>query len=65
MNNTVNECGLASVGMPVVVSLLNKHLKLEEENYSVDVIEMVQARTVRDMIDVMKAAKDRSEKTGF
>lgn len=65
MNNTVNECGLASVGMPVVVSLLNKHLKLEEENYSVDVIEMVQARTVRDMIDVMKAAKDRSEQTGF
>jgi hypothetical protein len=65
MNNTSEECGLGSIGMPIVVFTLNKMLAKDHEDAAVTVSEMIQARTIADMVAVIDTAKSRASDSGI
>ena len=65
MNNTSEECGLGSIGMPIVVSTLNKMLAKDHRDASVNVSEMIQARSIADMVAVIDTAKSRASDSGI
>eukprot|EP00979_Chaetoceros_neogracilis_P001356 scaffold233_cov198-Chaetoceros_neogracile.AAC.20 len=65
MNNTSEECGLGSIGMPIVVSTLNKMLAKDRVDATVNVSEMIQARTIADMVAVIDTAKSRASDSGI
>jgi len=65
MNSTLEECGLSSIGMPIVVSTLNALLTKKHEDAVVNVSEMIQARSISDMVAAIDTAKARSSDNGI
>lgn len=54
---TLDECGLASIGMPVLVGLLNKNFSTKAKALSITPTDLVSARTILDMVKVVEDAK--------
>jgi len=65
MSSTLEECGLGSIGMPIVVSTLNKILSKEHEDVAVDVSGMIQAKSIAEMVAVIDIAKARASDSGI
>ena len=64
MDYTLEECGLASIGVPVLVNLLNKNFSTKERRLNVTVPDLVGAKTVGDMINVVDAVKALADDRG-
>ena len=57
----LEECGLASIGIPVLAGLLSKKYK----NISVPVTDLIEAETIAEVVLVIEAAKDLAEQHGI
>jgi len=62
---TLEECGLASIGVPALVSLLNKNLLQGNRRVTVVAADLVVAETIGDMAEVFDAAKQLAEHQGI
>jgi len=62
---TLEECGLASVGLPVLVGLLNKNFSRKSKALTITVADLIDVETVHDMVDVIDAAKDLADNQGI
>jgi len=62
---TLEECGLASIGMPALVALLNKNFSSATTKVTVAAAELVEAETIADMVDVVDASKALSKAQGI
>ncbi len=61
---TLEECGLASIGIPVLVALLNRSFSTKKREVSVTAADLVSAKTIADMVDAVHAAKERADAHG-
>lgn len=57
LESTFEECGLASVGLPVLVSLLNKHF-LKDKALRMTANDLVGAKTILDMVKKVEDVRD-------
>lgn len=64
LDSTLEECGLASVGVPIIVNLLNDNFSKKKQPLGVTAQDVVNARTIADMVKVVEAARDRMEHDG-
>lgn len=62
---TLEECGLASIGVPAVVTLLNKNFSQGNRRVTVVAADLVVAETIGDMAEVIDAAKQLAEHQGI
>ncbi len=62
---TLEECGLASVGVPVLVGLLNKTFSKRSRALTITVADLIDAETILDMVEVVEAAKDLADDQGI
>ena len=65
VSNTVEECGITSIGMPVLEGMVNKYLAMNDEDAEIDISEMIQAKTIGDLVDVIDAARARATDNGI
>ena len=61
---TLEECGLASIGMPTLVTLLNRHFSTKGREVSIDATDLVEADTIEDIVEVVTAAKELADDKG-
>jgi len=62
---TLEECGLASIGVPVLVGLLNKTFsKKKSRTLKITAPDLIVAETIGDMVDVIDAAKALADDQG-
>jgi hypothetical protein len=54
---TLEECGLASIGVPVLVELLNKTFSKKDKAVVISAKDLVTAETIADMVEVVDNAK--------
>eukprot|EP00804_Cyclotella_cryptica_P020769 CCRYP_016601-RB/>CCRYP_016601-RB protein AED:0.06 eAED:0.06 QI:244/1/1/1/0.75/0.76/13/968/1468 len=59
LESTLEECGLASVGVPIIVNLLNNNFSTKKQPLEVTAQDVMNARTVGGIIEVVKASRDR------
>lgn len=64
LDSTLEECGLASVGLPILVGRLNECFSNEEQPLRVTTQDLINTRTISDMVEVVKAARCRMEHDG-
>jgi len=64
MDSTLDEVGLASVGIPVIVGMLNSAFSTKRNPVSVTSADLVEATTIEDIVVVVESAKARSEQDG-
>jgi len=64
LDSTLEECGLASVGIPVMVSLLNKTFSNKNTVLKITANDLVVAKTISDMVEKVEAAKALAEDDG-
>lgn len=64
LDYTLEECGLASIGVPVLVNLLNKNFSTKERKINVTAADLVEAKTIGDMVDVVDAVKALADDQG-
>ncbi len=64
MEYTLGECGLASIGVPVLVNLLNKNFLTKERQFNITASDLVGAKTIGDMVEVVDAIKALAEEQG-
>ena len=64
LDYTLEECGLASIGVPLLVNLLNKNFSTKQRRLNVTASDLVGAKTIGDMIDVVDAAKALADDQG-
>lgn len=64
MDFTLEECGLASIGVTVLVGLLNKNFSTKKRKLNISVADLVSAKTIRDMVEVIDAAKALADDQG-
>lgn len=57
MDFTLEECGLASIGVPVLVTLLNKNFSTKKNKVNITAADLVTAKTIDDIGEVVDAAK--------
>lgn len=65
LDYTLEECGLASIGVPVLVNLLNKNFSTKERKINVTATDLVEAKTIGDMVDVVNAVKTLADDEGI
>jgi len=53
---SLEECGLASVGIPVIVGMINKAFSARSKKVSLSAAELVEAETISDMVNVVDDA---------
>ena len=63
-DSTLEECGLASVGIPVLVGLLNKTFSKKGKVLGITTIDLVAAKTIEDMAEVVASARALAEDRG-
>jgi hypothetical protein len=63
-DSTLEECGLASVGIPVMVALLNKTFSRKGKVLGITATDLVGAKTISDMAEKVDAAKALAEDQG-
>ena len=64
MDYTLEECGLASIGVPVLVGLMNKNFSTKKRKLNVTAADLVSAKTISDMVQVVDEAKARADDQG-
>ena len=64
LDYTLEECGLASVGVPILVNLLNKNFSTKQRRLNITASDLVEAKTVGDMVEVVDAVKARADDQG-
>jgi len=64
LDSTLEECGLASVGIPVIVSLLNKSFSKKDKALGIITADLVGANSILDMVGKIEAAKALAEDQG-
>jgi len=64
MDFTLEDCGLASIGVPVVVGLLNKNFSTKARKLNISAADLVVAKTIADMVAVVDAAKALADDQG-
>ena len=64
IENTLEECGLASIGVPVLVNLLNKNFSNKERRLNITASDLVEAKTIGDMVKVVDAVKALADDQG-
>ena len=64
LDSTLEECGLASVGVPIIVGLLNDNFSKKKQPLGVTAQDVMNARTIADMVEVVVAAKERMQHDG-
>jgi hypothetical protein len=55
---TLEECGLASIGVPVLVGLLNKAFSKKNKAVVVSAADLVSAESIADMVEVVESIKN-------
>jgi len=63
-NWTMEECGLASIGLPSLVALLNKNFSKKGKNVTITAADLISAETIADMAIVVDEAKKLSDARG-
>ena len=61
---SLEACGLASVGVPILVNLLNKKFSTKQRRLNITASDLVEAKTVGDMVEVVDAVKARADDQG-
>ena len=64
MDFTLEECGLASIGVTVLVGLLNKNFSTKKRKLNISAADLVSAKTIGDMVEVIDAAKALADDQG-
>merc|ERR1712127_3679 len=64
MDSTLDEVGLASVGIPVIVGMLNSSFSTRRTPLSVTSADLVHAKSVKDIVTVVEAARERMQQDG-
>lgn len=64
MDFTLEECGLASIGVTVLVGLLNKNFSTKKRKLNISATDLVSAKTIGDMAEVIDAAKALADDQG-
>ena len=64
MEYTLEECGLASIGVPVLVNLLNKNFSTKQRRLNITASDLVGAKTIGDMVEVVDGVKARADDQG-
>ena len=56
---TLEECGLGSIGLPVLVQMLNKAFAKQKGTHRLQITasKLIEARTIQDMVQVVDEAK--------
>lgn len=65
MDYSLEECGLASVGVPILVNLLNKNFSTKQRRLNITTSDLVEAKTVGDMVEVVDTVKARADDQGI
>ena len=65
LDYTLEECGLASIGVPALVTLMNKQFSKGMRKVSVDATSLVSAETIGDMVEVIDTAKKLAQHQGI
>jgi hypothetical protein len=60
----LEECGLASIGLPVLVGLLNKRFSIPKRNLHIAVVDMAGVDTIASIAKVVDDAIDVAEHHG-
>mmetsp|Transcript_2835 Transcript_2835/g.5311 ORF Transcript_2835/g.5311 Transcript_2835/m.5311 type:complete len:153 (-) Transcript_2835:175-633(-) len=61
---SLEECGLASVGVPVIVQLLNKKFSRKDHQVQITAADLINAKTVEEMIQVVDEAIELANEQG-
>lgn len=61
---TLEECGLASIGVPALVTLMNKNFSKGKRQVTIVAADLVSAETIADMVGVIDAAKELADAQG-
>ena len=64
MDYTLEECGLASVGVPILVNLLNKNFSNKKRRFNIAASDLVGAKTIGDMVKVVDGVKALADDQG-
>ena len=64
MDYTLEECGLASIGVPVLVNLLNKNFSNKKRRLKIEASDLVEAKTIGDMVEIIDSAKGLADDQG-
>ena len=64
MDITLDEVGLASVGIPVIVGMVNEAFSTKKEPLAVTQQDLVGAKTIGEIIAVVENARDRMHHDG-
>ena len=64
LDYTLDECGLASIGIPVLVGLLNKNFSSKVRKMNMQASDLVEAKTIGDMVEIIDAAKGLADDKG-
>jgi acyl-CoA synthetase (AMP-forming)/AMP-acid ligase II/peptidoglycan/LPS O-acetylase OafA/YrhL len=64
LDSSLEDCGLASIGAPVLVALLNKAFSTKARKVTVAASDFVQAETIAEMVEIVDAAKDLADADG-
>jgi len=65
LDYTLEECGLASIGVPALVTLMNKQFSKGKRKVSVDATSLVSAETIGDMVEIIDTAKELAQHQGI
>jgi len=64
MEYTLEQCGLASIGVPILVNLLNKNFSTKQRRLNITASDLVGAKTIGDMVEVVDAVKALADDQG-
>ena len=64
MDFTLEECELAYVGVPVLVTLLNKNFSTNKNKVNITAVDLVTAKTIADIGNAVDAAKALEREQG-
>ena len=64
MDYTLEECGLASIGVPTLVGLLNKNFSKKKRRLNISAYDLVSAKTIGDLVQVVDDAKALADDQG-
>jgi hypothetical protein len=64
MDWTLEECGLASIGVPVLVGLLNNNFSKKAKALTISASDLVEAKTIGDIVEVVDVAKELAAAKG-
>jgi len=65
LDYTLEECGLASIGVPALVSLLNKNFSTKKRRVNITASDLVGAKTIGDMVEVVDGVKALADDQGI